>query len=183
MQLDIHEADFSNPGHCAGIVEVLNSYAVDPVGGGAPLTPQVRERLVPALRDIPHALVLLAFADQRAVGVAVCFFGFSTFQACPLLNIHDLAVVPEYRGQGIGRALLAAAEAHALRRGCCKLTLEVQDDNRRARALYESFGFADFVVANSATRFLSKPLSPVSTVGAEGPRPALIATAPSGKRV
>jgi hypothetical protein len=39
------------------------------------------------------------------------------------------------------------------------LTLEVQDDNHRARALYERFGFADFVVGNSApTRFLSKPL-------------------------
>jgi len=158
MKLEVREADFSNPDHCAGIVEVLNSYAADPVGGGVPLTPQVRELLVPALWNIPHALVLLAFADQQAVGIAVCFLGFSTFQARPLLNIHDLAVVPEYRGRGIGRTLLSAAEAHALRRGCCKLTLEVQDDNRRARKLYESFGFADFVVNDSATRFLSKSL-------------------------
>lgn len=158
VKVDIREADFSNPAHCAGIVAVLNSYAADPVGGEEPLTQQVQERLVPALRDHPTALVLLAFADQHAVGVAVCFLGFSTFQARPLLNVHDLAVVPEYRGKGIGRALLTAAEAQALRRGCCKLTLEVQDDNRRARGLYESFGFADFVVNNSATRFLSKPL-------------------------
>ncbi len=158
MQLTIHEADFTNPAHGAAIVEVLNSYAADPLGGGEPLAQQVRDRLVPALRDHPTALVLLAFAEARAVGVAVCFFGFSTFQARPLLNIHDLAVIPECRGKGIGRALLSAAEAHALRRGCCKLTLEVQDDNRRARGLYESFGFGDFVVNNSATRFLSKPL-------------------------
>ena len=158
VTIDVREADFSNAAHCAGIIDVLNSYAADPVGGGAPLTAQVRERLVPALRDLPNALVLLAFAEQRAVGVAVCFFGFSTFQARPLLNVHDLAVVPEHRGIGIGRVLLDAAEAHARHRGCCKLTLEVQDDNRRARALYESFGFTDFVVNNSATRFLSKPL-------------------------
>jgi len=158
MQFEIYEADLANPAHDAATVEVLNSYAADPVGGGEPLTAQVRERLVPALADIPNALVLLAFADQRAVGVAVCFFGFSTFQARPLLNIHDLAVVPEHRGKGIGRALLTAAEAHALRHGCCKLTLEVQDDNRRARGLYASFGFADFVVNNSATRFLNKAL-------------------------
>jgi GNAT superfamily N-acetyltransferase len=158
MQLTIHEADFTNPTHCAGIVDVLNSYATDPVGGGKPLTPDVRARLVPALQEHPTALVLLAFAEQRAVGVAVCFFGFSTFQARPLLNIHDLAVVPEHRGKGIGRALLNAAEAQARRRGCGKLTLEVQDANQRARALYASFGFADFVVNHSATRFLSKPL-------------------------
>jgi hypothetical protein len=44
-------------------------------------------------------------------------------------------------------------------RGCCKLTLEVQDGNTRARGLYESFGFTDFVVGDSEpTRFLSKPL-------------------------
>jgi hypothetical protein len=50
-------------------------------------------------------------------------------------------------------------ERRARSRGCCKLTLEVQDDNRRARALYESFGFADFVVGDPApTRFLCKPL-------------------------
>ena len=155
----ILEADFTNPAHCAGIVEVLNSYAADPVGGGTPLASEVRERLVPALRDHPTALVLLALVDDRPAGVAVCFFGLSTFQARPLLNIHDLAVMPENRGMGIGRALLAAVEDRAVKHGCCKLTLEVQDDNTRARALYESFGFSDFVVGESApTRFLTKPL-------------------------
>jgi ribosomal protein S18 acetylase RimI-like enzyme len=159
MELEIREADFTDPMHCAGIIDVLNSYATDPIGGGKPLSPDVRERLVPGLRDHPTALVLLAFLGRRPVGIAVCFVGFTTFQARPLLNIHDLAVVPEHRGTGIGRALLAAAEVRALRRGCCKLTLEVQDSNRRARALYERFGFVDFVVGNSdATRFLSKPL-------------------------
>ena len=121
----------------------------------------VRERLVPALRDHPTALVLLAYADEEPAGIAVCFFGLSTFKARPLLNIHDLAVVPQYRGMGVGRALLQAAEDHARGKGCCKLTLEVQDDNARARALYRSFGFEDFVVGNSAaTRFLAKPLLP-----------------------
>jgi len=159
MQMRILEADFADRAHCAGIVEVLNTYAADPVGGGQPLASEVRERLVPTLRDHPTALVLLALVDQRPAGIAVCFFGLSTFQARPLLNIHDLAVVPEHRGRGIGRALLAAAEEHAIKRGCCKLTLEVQDDNGRARALYESFGFSNFVVGNSApTHFLTKPL-------------------------
>jgi ribosomal protein S18 acetylase RimI-like enzyme len=59
--------------------------------------------------------------------------------------------------------LLAAAEEHARRSGCCKLTLEVQDDNKRARSLYQSFGFEDFVVGKSApTRFLAKKLPPLS---------------------
>jgi ribosomal protein S18 acetylase RimI-like enzyme len=158
VQLEIREADFADPAHRAAIVEVLDSYASDPLGGGHPLPADVRQRLVDGLRDHPTALVLLAFADQRAVGIAVCFLGFSTFQARPLLNIHDLAVVPGSRGSGIGRALLGAAEIRARERGCCRLTLEVQDDNRRARALYQRFGFVDYEVANSPTRFLVKPL-------------------------
>lgn len=161
MELNIRKADFNDPFDEAGIIEVLNSYAADPVGGGQALSGDVRARLVPALRDHANATVLLALADRQPVGIAVCFLGFSTFQARPLLNIHDLAVIPKCRGMGIGRALLAEAEKEALSRGCCKLTLEVQDDNVPARSLYQRVGFADFIVGSSApTRFLCKPLMP-----------------------
>jgi ribosomal protein S18 acetylase RimI-like enzyme len=155
----IVEADFADPAHRDAIVAVLDSYASDPRGGGEPLASDVKARLVPGLESHPTVLVLLAFDGSGPVGIATCFFGFSTFQARPLLNVHDLAVVPAARGRGVGRALLAAAEDRALARGCCKLTLEVQDDNRPARGLYASFGFVDFVVAGSATRFLAKPLA------------------------
>jgi ribosomal protein S18 acetylase RimI-like enzyme len=161
MDIRVSKADFADPRDAAGILTVVNSYASDPIGGGKPLPLDVRERLVPALREQPNALVLLAFADDEPVGIAVCFFGLSTFSARRLLNIHDLAVVPEYRGKGVGPALLQAVEDHARRERCCKLTLEVQDDNTRARTLYRRFGFEDFVVGNSApTRFLTKPLRP-----------------------
>lgn len=159
-EIETTEVDYEDAVHTQGIVDVLNSYASDPIGGAVPLAADVKARLVPALRDQPNALVLLALDGGRPVGVAVCFFGLSTFQARPLLNIHDLAVVPARRGQGAGRALLGAAERVAVERGCCKLTLEVQEDNTRARTLYESFGFEDFVVGDSApTRFLAKKLS------------------------
>jgi ribosomal protein S18 acetylase RimI-like enzyme len=161
MTTRVRRADFSDSGDQAAIVEVLDAYACDPRGGGRPLSGEVRERLVPALRDHGRALALLAIDDGRPVGLAVCFVGLSTFRAQPLLNIHDLAVVEEYRGKGIGRSLLAEAERQAVALGCCKLTLEVQDDNTPARSLYERFGFRDFVVGGSAaTRFLSKPLDP-----------------------
>ena len=157
--IEVTEANYGDPIHTQGIVDVLDSYASEPVGGSKPLGTEVRSRLVQALRDHPTSLVLLAFANGRPVGVAVCFLGLSTFHARPLLNIHDLAVVPASRGQGVGRALLAAVERLAIQRGCCKLTLEVQEDNVQATGLYRSFGFGDVVVGDSApTRLLAKKL-------------------------
>ena len=148
-----------DPGDANAVVDVLDSYASDPRGGGVPLTADVRARLVPALRDHPTTLVLLAFLDGEPVGLSIGFIGFSSFAARRLLNIHDLAVRPGFRGRGIGRALLSAAEASARRRDCYKLTLEVQDDNTPARTLYDRFGFRDVVYGDSGpTRFLSKKI-------------------------
>ena len=159
LDLHIREADLADPEDGAAIVDILDSYAADVIGGGQSLSAEVRARLVPALQKHPTTLVLLAFAEGRPVGIAVCFIGLSTFHARPLLNIHDLAVIPECRGKGVGRALLSEAEAHAVARGCCKLTLEVQEDNGPARLLYERYGFGDFVVGHARpTRFLSKAL-------------------------
>jgi ribosomal protein S18 acetylase RimI-like enzyme len=154
VNVRIRLADLADARDAESIVTLLNAYAIEPVGGGKPLTRDVRERLVPALRAIPRALVLLAFAGDAAVGITVCFVGFSTFQARPLLNIHDLAVLPEYRRKGVARALLQAAEDSARSQGCCRLTLEVLEANSGARALYHRFGFD----SKTITRFLVKPL-------------------------
>ena len=67
--------------------------------------------------------------------------GFSTFRAKPLINIHDIAVSPAARGQGIGRLLLTRIEQDARALGCCKVTLEVRSDNARAMGLYQAVGF------------------------------------------
>ena len=160
MPIEIRDADLADPADAASVEALVDAYARDPMGGGAPLPADVRARLVPGLRAHPTTLVLVAHADGRAVGIAVCFFGFSTFRARPLLNVHDLAVLPDARGRGVGRALLAAAEARARARGCCKLTLEVLEENHRARAVYARAGFADVASGSSAsTRFLAKPLA------------------------
>jgi ribosomal protein S18 acetylase RimI-like enzyme len=158
VTVHVREADFDDERDTDGFVAVLDSYASSPIGGGRALTADVRKRVVPMLRAHPTSLVLLAIADDAPVGIAVCFFGMSTFRARPLLNIHDLAVLPQYQGKGVGPALLEAVEERARREGCCKLTLEVLDDNERARAVYRRFGFEDAVVGKSATRFLVKPL-------------------------
>jgi ribosomal protein S18 acetylase RimI-like enzyme len=106
----------------------------------------VRDRLVPALAGVPGAFSLLAFDGDAAVGLANCFTGFSTFAARPLVNIHDLAVLPAARGRGVGRALMHAVEAEARRRGACKVTLEVLSGNDRAKALYADLGYGNYAL-------------------------------------
>jgi ribosomal protein S18 acetylase RimI-like enzyme len=135
------QADLGRPDHRAAVVAMVDMYSRDPMGGSRPLPDAVRADLIPGLKAHPTTLAFLAFAGERAVGIAVCFRGFSTFAAKPLLNIHDLAVHPEFRKRGIGQKLLAAVEDHALAMGCCKLTLEVLEENRTAQKSYRAFGF------------------------------------------
>jgi ribosomal protein S18 acetylase RimI-like enzyme len=141
-RLNVREARLEDPIQSQAVLELLDAYASDPMGDGQRLTAETRERLIPELKNLPGALVLLAWEDDRPVGIAVCFTGYSTFRARPLFNIHDLAVLPAYRGLGIGKRLLQAVEAEASARGCCKVTLEVREDNPVAQGLYEQAGFA-----------------------------------------
>lgn len=124
--------------------------------GGTPLTTSARDALPDGLAEHSSAVVFLAWQDDAAVGVAVCFRLFSTFAGRPLLNIHDIAVDETHRGRGIGTQLLEAVEEEARASGCCKVTLEVRADNPAAERLYRRFGFGD--PSGAATRFLDKPL-------------------------
>ena len=159
-QIRILRADLDNPSHARAIVDQLDDFSRDPVGGGIPLPEEIRERLIPGLREAGSAEILLAFRGERVVGAAICFRAFSTFKAKPVLNLHDLTVREKERGRGLGLALLEAVEARALEIGCCKLTLEVHEGNQRARKLYERFGFEGHHLGGGAlpTLFLEKPV-------------------------
>lgn len=159
-RIEIVSADLQDDAHRRGLLEVLAAYAEDPMGSGRPLDARVRATVIDELAKVANREVLLAFWGDRAVGIAVCFLGFSTFRARPVLNLHDLAVAPFSRGEGIGRRLLEAVEARARDLSCCKLTLEVKDRNARARRLYASFGFGDFAPGDAQTQtlFLEKIL-------------------------
>lgn len=140
MDVHIFIAEYENPEHAAAIIDILDAYSRDPMGQNKPLEQEVRDNLIPELDAFPTAVSILAYADGEPAGLANCFLGLSSFKAAPLLNVHDLAVKPEYRGQGIGGQLLEVVEEKALQMGCCKITLEVRDDNR-AQRLYQRAGF------------------------------------------
>lgn len=157
---DVVPADLTLPSHADAVLAMLDAYSADPMGDGHPLSADARANVIAALRAHPTTLVFLAFLNGEPVGIATCFRGFSTFAAKPLINVHDFYVVPSLRGRGVGRALLAAVEREARATGCCKLTLEVQEKNARARRLYEACGFsqAQYVEAAGRSVFLWKPL-------------------------
>lgn len=154
------EADLELTKHQEATVHLLNAYAMDAMGDGRPLSETARREVIPGLRQHPTTLVFLAFRAEEPVGLAICFRGFSTFAARPLVNISDYFVFPGHRGQGIGRKLLQAVEQRARELGCCRLTLEVQENNHHARQVYGAAGFAQAVHVPEAggSLYLSKPL-------------------------
>lgn len=88
----------------------------------------------------PYAETVLAEVDGHAAGFALFFHSFSTFLGRPGIYLEDLFVVPEHRGQGIGRALLAHLAHLAVERGCGRLEWAVLDWNSEAIAFYERLG-------------------------------------------
>jgi ribosomal protein S18 acetylase RimI-like enzyme len=161
LNIDITRVDYRNPTQAAALVLVLDAYARDAMGGSHPLEAHTKRDLAEALALRPHAFSVLAFDGDLPVGLINCFEGFSTFACKPLVNIHDVAVMPEYRGRGIAQLMMAEVERIALERGCCKLTLEVLSGNTAAQALYSKLGFGGYKLGETsgAAQFLQKKLA------------------------
>jgi GNAT superfamily N-acetyltransferase len=89
---------------------------------------------------MPRAEVLLAYDDDRPVGFAVFFHNFSTFLGKPGLYLEDLFVIPEMRGKGFGRALLARLAKIACDRNCGRFEWAVLDWNKPSIEFYKKLG-------------------------------------------
>lgn len=88
----------------------------------------------------PMAEVLIGEIDGLPQGFALFFHNFSTFEGRPGLYLEDLYVVPEARGSGLGKGLLARLARIALDRGCARFEWAVLDWNEPAIAFYRSIG-------------------------------------------
>jgi len=158
IALKVQRVDYLNANDAQALVFLLNAYAQDPMGGGEALQPEAAARLCADLSRIASAASFIAWLDDKPIGLINCFEGYSTFKAKPLLNVHDIAVLAGHRGQGVGHALLKAAEEHARLRGCCKLTLEVLSGNVPAMRSYKRFGFEQYELDPAAgqAQFMQK---------------------------
>jgi GNAT superfamily N-acetyltransferase len=88
----------------------------------------------------PFYFCLIAEQDGRPAGFAFYFFNYSTWLGRPGLYLEDLFVSPEFRGQGVGRALLQQVAAIAVEKNCPRLQWEVLDWNTPAIEFYKAMG-------------------------------------------
>lgn len=88
----------------------------------------------------PYAEVILAEYQGQAVGFALYFYNYSTFLTKPGIYLEDLFVLPAYRRQGIGKALLNKLAQIALNQGCGRLEWSVLDWNEPAIKFYRRMG-------------------------------------------
>lgn len=140
----IVEVKFSTKKEELDYLSVLNEYACDIMGGGKDLPKSTQQNLIPALKNVSEKMILMAYDGDTPIGLANCFYGFSTFKAKPLINIHDFVVIPSARGKGIALSLLTEVQRRAKEQGCCKITLEVLEGNKRAQKVYNDFGFEGY---------------------------------------
>ena len=88
----------------------------------------------------PCVEALLAELNGQAAGFALFFQNYSTFLTKPGIYLEDLFVLPEYRGQGIGKALITHVATLAVDRGCGRFEWSVLDWNESAIGFYEKIG-------------------------------------------
>jgi len=82
-----------------------------------------------------HSFPVVAVADGQVVGMGVLWLVLDE------AHIATIAVLPEWRGQGVGKLILGRLLEIAREQGARLATLEVRVSNYAAQALYRSFGF------------------------------------------
>lgn len=135
--------DFNNLGHTKALTELLNHYMADPMGDYKPHDESDKLILIKGLSAHPTAEVLFIKVNNEYAGMATTFVNYSTFKLKPYLYIHDVVIHDNFRGKGLGKAIIEKLIQISRERGYCKLTLEVREDNPAALSVYKSFGFVD----------------------------------------
>ena len=94
--------------------------------------------LIEQLFEKQQAEVIFALEDGKEVGFALFFHNFSTFLGRSGLYLEDLFVLPEHRGKGYGKALLAKLAQIALERGYGRMEWSCLDWNQPSIDFYQS---------------------------------------------
>ena len=92
-----------------------------------------------SVEDRDWRVIIAETEDKKIAGFVMTEFNSSTMRNA--VNVAQLAVSPDFQGQGVGRALLEQVEQTALKNEFDTVTLQVRKGNEKARGLYDSMGF------------------------------------------
>jgi ribosomal protein S18 acetylase RimI-like enzyme len=144
MNIEVKVVDYLDKEQSIDIGYLPDAYSKDQMGGSQSLSESVKLNLANELSKLPHAFSIICYVNNKPAGLVNCFEAFSTFKCKPLINIHDVIVVNEFRGLGLSQKMLSKVEEIAKQKGCCKITLEVLEGNKVAQNSYIKFGFAGY---------------------------------------
>lgn len=140
---DFVKVDLEKPEHRKALINLLDTYMQDEMGTRKTMPVELGPNIIEGLKNHPAYLGFFARVENEYAALANCNLNFSTWQAKPLINIHDFIVSPDFRKKGIGEFLLSEIEKYAVENGCCRINLEVRHDNVKAQNLYRKVGFAE----------------------------------------
>jgi ribosomal protein S18 acetylase RimI-like enzyme len=135
-ELTVRRAEVADAAAIGRLLHDFNSEFDEPTPGSRALAERVRQLL-----DAGEITVLLG--GSKPHGLAVLRFRPAIWAEALECYLAELYVVPERRGQGLGRALMEAAIELARREGATYMELGTSEDDVAARALYESLGFSN----------------------------------------
>jgi GNAT superfamily N-acetyltransferase len=136
MATTIRKATAADIGQILDFIRALAAYEHEPQAVAATEDDLLRHGFGPQ----PSFYCLIAEQDGQPAGYALYFFNFSTWVGRPGLFMEDIFVYPEFRGLGIGKALLQRVAAIAVEKGCQRLQWDVLDWNTPAIDFYHAMG-------------------------------------------
>lgn len=140
MTIAIRPATAADVPQILAFIHALAVYEREPDAARATEADLLRDGFGPN----PFYCCLLAEREGVSAGFALYFFSYSTWHGKPGIYLEDLFVHPEFRGHGIGKALLQRVAAIAVEKGCSRINWEVLDWNTPAIDFYGSLG-AEFL--------------------------------------
>ncbi len=135
--------NYANAKHKDAFTKLLKHYMLDPMGDSKPLDETQEVKLFNLLSTHSGVATIFVLVNDKYAGLLNYFSLISTFKAKPYIYIHDVIVNRNFRGNGLGRKLMEKVIDIAKEKDCCKLMLEVREDNDPALSLYSSLGFEE----------------------------------------
>jgi GNAT superfamily N-acetyltransferase len=140
MATTIRAATVADVPRILALIRGLAEYEREPDAATATEADLLRDGFGPN----PFFFCLMAEHDGQTAGFALYFFNYSTWMGRPGLYLEDLFVEPQFRGMGIGKALLQRVAAIAIGKNCRRMQWEVLDWNTPAIEFYRAMG-AEFL--------------------------------------